>query len=49
MKFHCLHCNFRMDESLVNRVQLTEFKKGNIPVEGIRCPFCKENTLEVVE
>ena len=42
MRFICLECGEKMDESLVDQTELKRFKRGETPFSGIPCPFCKK-------
>lgn len=47
MRFKCAGCGESMDSSLVNDDRLRAYKRKEIGVDGIPCPFCRRNALEV--
>ena len=49
MRFHCKNCGESMDESLIVSPMLKDYKRKNVPLMAIPCPFCGHGSLEVEE
>ena len=49
MKFQCAACQEISDQSLLNQLELKMYRKNEVGISFLRCPFCHAHELRVLE